>query len=451
MENNTADIWDRAKKVLKMQINDADFNTWILNMSPVDMDDNYFLFEVDNDFIKDRIDKTLKESILEAFKIVEPKINKIEIRVEQKKSTKEEFPAEKEKKHETEQRILSIFNGGYNNLNPKYVFDTFIVGKSNEFAHAASEAIARGAKERYNPLFMHGGVGLGKTHLMHAIGNRILKKDPSKKVFYCSSEHFTNDLINSLKNDRMVEFRDKYRKLDVLLIDDIQFIAGKDSTQEEFFHTFNELYNAGKHIILSSDRPPKEVDNLEKRLVSRFEWGLIADIQQPDYETRVAILKKKAETENLEISEEVLRYIAEAVNSNIRELEGALNRIVARASILKKEINVELVEELFYDIIKTKSKVITKEKIINVISEYYNIPLEEMKSTKRKKDIAKARQVAMYFLRDILQLPFMAIGEVFGGKDHTTVMHSVSKVEAEMKSNKYFNKDMISIKEKIVS
>ena len=225
MENNTADIWDRAKKVLKMQINDADFNTWILNMSPVDMDDNYFLFEVDNDFIKDRIDKTLKESILEAFKIVEPKINKIEIRVEQKKSTKEEFPAEKEKKHETEQRILSIFNGGYNNLNPKYVFDTFIVGKSNEFAHAASEAIARGAKERYNPLFMHGGVGLGKTHLMHAIGNRILKKDPSKKVFYCSSEHFTNDLINSLKNDRMVEFREKYRKLDVLLIDDIQFIA----------------------------------------------------------------------------------------------------------------------------------------------------------------------------------------------------------------------------------
>jgi chromosomal replication initiator protein len=450
MENNTADIWERAKKVLKMQIDESDYLSWIQNMKPVDMDDNYFLFEVDNVFIKDRIDKNFKDDIIRAFEIVDPRINKIEIRVEEKKVQKEESYNEKTKK-EPEQRTLSIFNGGYNNLNAKYVFDTFIVGKSNEFAHAAAEAIARGAKERYNPLFMHGGVGLGKTHLMHAIGNRILKKDPSKKVFYCSSEHFTNDLINSLKNDRMVEFRDKYRKLDVLLIDDIQFIAGKDSTQEEFFHTFNELYNAGKHIILSSDRPPKEVDNLEKRLVSRFEWGLIADIQQPDYETRVAILKKKAETENLEISEDVLRYIAEAVNSNIRELEGALNSIVAKASIMKKEINVELVEELFYDLIKTKSKVITKDKIIIAISEYYNIPLEDMKSTKRKKDIAKARQVAMYFLREILQLPFMAIGELFGGKDHTTVMHSVSKVESEMKSNKYFNKDMASIKEKIVS
>lgn len=450
MENNTADIWERAKKVLKMQIDESDYLSWIQNMKPVDMDDNYFLFEVDNVFIKDRIDKNFKDDIIRAFEIVDPRINKIEIRVEEKKVQKEESYIEKTKK-EPEQRTLSIFNGGYNNLNPKYVFDTFIVGKSNEFAHAAAEAVARGAKERYNPLFMHGGVGLGKTHLMHAIGNRILKKDPSKKVFYCSSEHFTNDLINSLKNDRMVEFRDKYRKLDVLLIDDIQFIAGKDSTQEEFFHTFNELYNAGKHIILSSDRPPKEVDNLEKRLVSRFEWGLIADIQQPDYETRVAILKKKAETENLEISEEVLRYIAEAVNSNIRELEGALNSIVAKASIMKKEINIELVEELFYDLIKTKSKVITKDKIITVISEYYNIPLDDMKSTKRKKDIAKARQVAMYFLREILQLPFMAIGELFGGKDHTTVMHSVSKIEAEMKSNKYFNKDMSSIKEKIVS
>ena len=317
MENNTADIWERTKKVLKMQIEESEYNSWILNLKPVDMDDNYFLFEVDNLFIKDRIDKTLKEDIIRAFEIVEPKVNKIEIRVEEKMVQKDELFIEKIKK-EPEQKTLSIFNGGYNNLNPKYIFDTFIVGKSNEFAHAAAEAIARGAKERYNPLFLHGGVGLGKTHLMHAIGNRILKKDPSKKVFYCSSEHFTNDLINSLKNDRMVEFREKYRKLDVLLIDDIQFIAGKDSTQEEFFHTFNELYNAGKHIILSSDRPPKEVDNLEKRLVSRFEWGLIADIQPPDYETRVAILKKKAETENIEISEEVLRYIAETVNSNIR-------------------------------------------------------------------------------------------------------------------------------------
>lgn len=352
---------------------------------------------------------------------------------------------------ESDQKSFSIFSGEYNNLNPKYIFETFIVGKSNEFANAASDAVARGAKAGYNPLFLHGGVGLGKTHLMHAIGNKILKKDGNKKVYYCSSEQFTNDLINSLKNDKMIEFREKYRKLDVLLIDDIQFIAGKDSTQEEFFHTFNELYNAGKQIILSSDRPPKEVDNLEKRLVSRFEWGLIADIQPPDYETRVAILKKKAELDNIDISEEVLRHIAETINSNIRELEGALNRIVARASLLKRTISIELVEEIFYDVIKSRSKIITKDKIISIISEHYNVSVEDIKSKKRKKDIAKARQIAMYFMRESLGMAFMAIGEVFGGKDHTTVMHSVSKVEADMKSNKYFAKDITSIKEKLSS
>lgn len=451
MDNNLNDIWDRVTKVIKMQISEADYNTWILNLTPVELDEDYFVFEVDNEFIKDRIIKNYIEKINEAFKIVEPKVKKIEIRVNEKRFEVEKVLNEDNNSKESDQKSFSIFSGEYNNLNPKYIFETFIVGKSNEFANAASDAVARGAKAGYNPLFLHGGVGLGKTHLMHAIGNKILKKDGNKKVYYCSSEQFTNDLINSLKNDKMIEFREKYRKLDVLLIDDIQFIAGKDSTQEEFFHTFNELYNAGKQIILSSDRPPKEVDNLEKRLVSRFEWGLIADIQPPDYETRVAILKKKAELDNIDISEEVLRHIAETINSNIRELEGALNRIVARASLLKRTISIELVEEIFYDVIKSRSKIITKDKIILIISEHYNVSVEDIKSKKRKKDIAKARQIAMYFMRESLGMAFMAIGEVFGGKDHTTVMHSVSKVEADMKSNKYFAKDITSIKEKLSS
>ena len=451
MDNNLNDIWDRVTKVIKMQISEADYNTWILNLTPVELDEDYFVFEVDNEFIKDRIIKNYIEKINEAFKIVEPKVKKIEKRVNEKRFEVEKVLNEDNNSKESDQKSFSIFSGEYNNLNPKYIFETFIVGKSNEFANAASDAVARGAKAGYNPLFLHGGVGLGKTHLMHAIGNKILKKDGNKKVYYCSSEQFTNDLINSLKNDKMIEFREKYRKLDVLLIDDIQFIAGKDSTQEEFFHTFNELYNAGKQIILSSDRPPKEVDNLEKRLVSRFEWGLIADIQPPDYETRVAILKKKAELDNIDISEEVLRHIAETINSNIRELEGALNRIVARASLLKRTISIELVEEIFYDVIKSRSKIITKDKIISIISEHYNVSVEDIKSKKRKKDIAKARQIAMYFMRESLGMAFMAIGEVFGGKDHTTVMHSVSKVEADMKSNKYFAKDITSIKEKLSS
>lgn len=269
MDNNLNDIWDRVTKVIKMQISEADYNTWILNLTPVELDEDYFVFEVDNEFIKDRIIKNYIEKINEAFKIVEPKVKKIEIRVNEKRFEVEKVLNEDNNTKESDQKSFSIFSGEYNNLNPKYIFETFIVGKSNEFANAASDAVARGAKAGYNPLFLHGGVGLGKTHLMHAIGNKILKKDGNKKVYYCSSEQFTNDLINSLKNDKMIEFREKYRKLDVLLIDDIQFIAGKDSTQEEFFHTFNELYNAGKQIILSSDRPPKEVDNLEKRFVAR--------------------------------------------------------------------------------------------------------------------------------------------------------------------------------------
>lgn len=457
MNELASKVWSRVLIVLKLKISESDYNSWLLNVRPVSLDERFLTVEVDNNFIKERIESKFKTRIVEI-------LNEILI-LEGYKDLNIVVKEEREQNFETKQLAIETFNveeelksstrtynlSTANNLNPKYVFRKFIVGKSNEFADAASEAVAKAPGKVYNPLFIYGGVGLGKTHLMHAIGNHVLKNDKNKKIYYCSSEQFTNDMIHSLKNDKMSEFREKYRKLDVLLIDDIQFIAGKDSTQEEFFHTFNELHQSGKQIVMSSDRPPKEIDKIEKRLVSRFEWGLIADVQPPDYETRVAILTNKAEQEGIDVSEEVLRYIAEAINSNIRELEGALNRIAAKASLLKKEITVDLVEEIFYDVLKNKTKIVSKEKIINTVSEFYNISIEEMKSTKRKREITKARQIAMFLLREILQMSFVAIGELFGGKDHTTVMHSVSKVEDDIKANKYFGKDISTIREKIVS
>ncbi|BDU49432.1 chromosomal replication initiator protein DnaA [Haliovirga abyssi] len=461
-EMNAVEVWKRILKILKWNINETDYNSWMLNVKPIDLTEDKLILEVDNKFIKDRIESKFKEKIIEILNeiLILKGYKDLEFRIKENEDNKlffqkEEEPIKQEKKESKQSKQYKIqqnlFSKGYYNLNDKYLFNNFIVGKSNEFAHAASEAVANAPGKVYNPLFIYGGVGLGKTHLMHAIGNSVLKNNSNKKVYYCSSEQFTNDLINSLKNDKMMEFRSKYRKLDLLLIDDIQFIAGKDSTQEEFFHTFNELHQAGKQIVLSSDRPPKEIDNVEKRLVSRFEWGLIADIQQPDYETRVAILSKKAEMENIKISKEVLEFIAETINSNIRELEGNLNRIVAKASILKKEINIDLVKDVFYDVVKRNNKVVNKDKIIKVVSEYYEISIEDMISSKRKKDIAKSRQVAMYLLRDILSESFSAIGGIFGGKDHTTVMHSVSKIEKDMKENKYFEKDIMSLKEKILN
>ncbi|MGM0508401.1 MAG: chromosomal replication initiator protein DnaA [Fusobacteriota bacterium] len=463
MKDKSKDVWNRVLKMLQWSTSESDYNSWLLNVIPVLLDSDCLVVEVDNNFIKDRIEKKFKDKIIEILnevlvlrdgftdlKIQVKQSNKIE-EDDMNMSNKEEKIEEISDEDDDKEKPLNLFNNNKYNLKRRSTFENFVVGKSNEFAEAASEAVARMPGKVYNPLFIHGGVGLGKTHLMHAIGNYILNNDSSKKIFYCSSEQFTNDLIKSLKNDKMQQFRSKYRKLDVLLIDDIQFLAGKDSTQEEFFHTFNELHQLGKQIVISSDRSPKEIKNVGKRLVSRFEWGLIADIQQPDFETRVAILNNKVETENIKLSEEVINYIAESVNSNIRELEGALNRIVARASLLKKRITVELVEEILYDVLKNKSKLVTKEKIINVVSKHYDIPVEQMKSKRRKKRIAKSRQVAMYFLRNMLQLPFAAIGDIFGGKDHTTVMHSVSKIEKEKKEKKFFEKDLAMLRERIES
>lgn len=325
------------------------------------------------------------------------------------------------------------------NLNPKYTFETFVVGSNNRFAHAASVAVAESPGKEYNPLFLYGGVGLGKTHLMHSVAHYILQKDPSKKVLYVTSEVFTNELIESIRNGNntsMTKFREKYRNIDVLLIDDIQFIIGKESTQEEFFHTFNALHGANKQIILSSDRPPKDLETLEPRLQSRFEWGLIADISSPDYETRMAILRKKEEIDGYNIDDEVIRYIATNIKSNIRELEGALNKLVALSNLEKREINISMAEEVLKDIISPNSKrEITPQYIMDVVAEHYGVSSSDIIGGKRNAEIVVPRQIVMYLCREITDTPYKAIGILLGNRDHSTIISGDNKIREKLKAN----------------
>lgn len=339
------------------------------------------------------------------------------------------------------------------NLNPKYIFDTFVVGANNNLAHAASLAVAESPGEIYNPLFIYGGVGLGKTHLMHSIGHFVLKNNPKAKVLYVTSEKFTNELIDAIRNKNNVsptEFREKYRNNDVLLIDDIQFIIGKESTQEEFFHTFNSLYEAKKQIIISSDKPPKEIETLEERLRSRFEWGLTVDIQSPNYETRMAILRKKEEMEGYNIDNEVIKYIATNIKSNIRELEGALTKIVALSRLDNKEITVELAEEALKDIISPNDKrEITPELIIQVVADHYGLTPLDICSQKRNKEIVYPRQIVMYLCREMVGTPLQIIGKYLGGRDHTTIIHGIEKITGEVNNNESFHNTIDILKKKI--
>ena len=325
------------------------------------------------------------------------------------------------------------------NLNPKYKFSTFVVGSSNKFAHSACLAVAESPGQTYNPLYLYGGPGLGKTHLMHSIGHFILEQDPEKKVLYVTSEEFTNEVIESIRSGNaasMTKLREKYRTVDVLMVDDVQFIIGKESTQEEFFHTFNVLHSARKQIILSSDKPPKEMETLDERFRSRFEWGLIADIQPPDYETRMAILRKNAESCARPINEEIIKYIATNIKSNIRELEGAFNKIVAAGRLNQVDLTLSLAEEALKDVIyPNKSRQITPELIINVVSEHFNIKPEDICSKKRNSEFVQPRQIGMYLCRELTATSYVNIGKLLGKKDHTTIIHGVNKITAEMKTN----------------
>lgn len=313
------------------------------------------------------------------------------------------------------------------NLNPRYTFDTFVVGPTNKMAHAVSVAVAESPGGAYNPLFLYGGAGLGKTHLMHSIAHHIINNRPDLRVLYVTSEKFTNELIDSLKHDKNKEFRDKYRNIDVLLIDDIQFIIGKESTQEEFFHTFNELHEAKKQIVISSDKHPREIATLEERLRSRFEWGITADIQPPDYETKMAILKKRAELEHLDINQEVMQYVATNINSNIRELEGALNKIYVFANLEKKPVTLELAENALKDTIECQKEV-TPQLIMDVVAEHYNISVSDIISKKKNKEIANPRQICMYLSRKYTDYSLQNIGKIMGNRDHTTVIHGHDKI-----------------------
>lgn len=334
---------------------------------------------------------------------------------------------------------VSSLNGSNSNLNPNYTFETFVVGGNNRFAQSAALAVAESPGETYNPLYIYGGPGLGKTHLMHSIGHFILDKNPDAKVLYVTSEEFTNEVIDSIRNGNassMSKFRDKYRKVDVLMIDDIQFIIGKESTQEEFFHTFNALQTQGKQIILTSDRPPKEMEILEERIRSRFEWGLMADIGIPDYETRMAILRKKAESDNFNIDDEILNYIANNIKSNVRELEGALNKLLAYNNLVKTEITMDIAKQELQNIITPdKPREITPQLIIEVVTEHFNISMDQMVSKSRSSDIAKPRQIAMFLCNKMTDSSLDVIGSFLGGRDHSTIIHGIKKVKEEYETN----------------
>ncbi|MCY6958210.1 chromosomal replication initiator protein DnaA [Clostridium brassicae] len=425
-------LWTKTLNIIKGELTEVSFNTWIKCIVPLSIENDTIKLEVPNDFTRGILESRYKSLIINAIKLLTSKRYKIEFFI-----SSGEIAFDLNNSPRSSNRDNIIVNDEMScTLNPKYTFDSFVIGNSNRFAHAASLAVAEAPAKAYNPLFIYGGVGLGKTHLMHAIGHYILKHNPKAKVVYVSSEKFTNELINSIKDDKNVDFRNKYRNVDVLLIDDIQFIAGKERTQEEFFHTFNALYEADKQIILSSDRPPKEIPTLEDRLRSRFEWGLIADIQVPDFETRIAILKKKADVENLNIPNEVMVYIATKIKSNIRELEGALIRIVAFSSLTNKEISVELAAEALKDIISNEqNKQITIDLIQDTVANYFNLKVEELKSSRRTRNIAFPRQIAMYLSRKLTDMSLPKIGEEFGGRDHTTVIHAYEKISTNLKKD----------------
>jgi chromosomal replication initiator protein len=429
MQNELTEILNEAKELLKDEMTKISYDTWIKNLEIVGKEGNTYILGVTSDLQRDAIMNRNYDLVLNTFKYITNSECDIAVR-------EVGYVSNSQEQSSTATDSVSSISGYSNSfLNPKYTFDTFVVGNSNRFAHAAALAVAEAPATSYNPLFLYGGVGLGKTHLMHAIGNEILKHDHSAKILYVTSEKFTNQLINAIKDNTNEAFRNCYRNVDVLLIDDIQFIAGKERIQEEFFHTFNTLHESGKQIILSSDRPPKEIKLLEDRLKSRFEWGLIADISNPDYETRLAILRKKAQSDNIIIDDMILSNIATKIDTNIRELEGVLNKMIAKASLTHSPLTLEMAEKAINDIVSQKEKIVSPEAIQETVAKYFNISAKDLKSSKRSNDLAYPRQIAMYLCRDVAQMQLTKIGECFGKRDHTTVMHACRKIDSEIKEN----------------
>jgi chromosomal replication initiator protein len=419
--NDIKNIWKKTLEIIEQRISGPSFETWLKDTEALSLINDNLLVTVPTDFVKEWLENRYSPLICDVLE----EVTGMRLHVTFTVGTAAKMP------HFSRDDEISSAQ-----LNPKYTFESFVIGNSNRFAHAAALAVAEAPAKAYNPLFIYGGVGLGKTHLMHAIGHFVHRHYPHFKVVYLSTEKFTNEFINSIRDNRTVDFRNKYRTVDVLLIDDIQFLAGKESTQEEFFHTFNALHENNKQIIVSSDRQPREIPTLEDRLRSRFEWGLITDIQPPDLETRAAILRKKAEIEQINISNENILLIANKIVTNIRELEGALTRIKAYSSLTGHPIDEALIEKTLKDLLPSPDEEpISIAKIQRVVADYFNLSIEDMKAKKRTNAVAHPRQIAMYLCRELTDLSLPKIGEEFGGRDHTTVMHAQDKIRSSIETN----------------
>ncbi len=430
--NPDNNIWQKALGVIKKELNSQSFDTWFGPTTLIATSPNSITVAVPNKFFKEWLIEHYHPLIRRTLEVISGEKISVKFVIQPKEKKEgtaffvEHRPAPRKE----------------NTLNPKYSFDAFVVGPGNRFAHAASLAVARSPAKAYNPFFIYGSVGLGKTHLLQAIAQHILEKNESANVVYISSERFTNQLIKAIQNKTTTSFRQKYRRVDALLIDDIHFIAGKESTQEEFFHTFNTLHDAHKQIVLTSDRPPKEIPRLEERLISRFEWGLITDIQPPDLETRIAILKKKAEKEVMDVPDDVMFFIASKIKSNIRELEGALIRVIAYTALMGSEITVQLTKEILRDALDEEEKRVTIDLIQKRVAEYFDIRMSDMRAKKRTQAIAFPRQIAMYLVRDLTEHSLPEIGEYFGGRDHTTILHAYNKIKDQIKKDQKLKKTL---------
>ena len=444
--------WDQILQTVKVEheLSEISFKTWLQPLQLHEITDTTVTILVPNeqmaiDYISKKYTFPLKVAIAECT----GKEYNIEFILPEQAAAQLEAKKKVAAVNNVDNSVLAERAG----LNPKYTFDTFVVGNNNKFAHAASLAVAESPGKMYNPLFIHGGAGLGKTHLMHSIAHFVLNQNPEKKVLYVTSETFTNELIDAIRNGNntaMTKFREKYRSVDVLLIDDIQFIIGKEATQEEFFHTFNDLHGNKKQIIISSDKPPKDIVTLEARLRSRFEWGLIADISSPDFETRMAILHKKEENDGYNIDNEVIKYIAMHIKSNIRELEGALNKLVALSNLEKREITVELAEEALKDIVSPdEKKEVTPALIVNTVAEHFHVSVDDIRSNKRNNEIVVPRQIAMYLCNTMTSVGLKKIGSEIGGRDHSTVLHGSKKISDEMKTSDDMRKTIEILQKKI--
>ena len=453
MEIDKDELLVKIKDTLKGEVSSISYDTWISSLGIKSIDDNNIVFTTLSEYQRDFIENRFKDLLFNTIKYITNKEYTFSV-IDLSKKDKDgnEDGEEGDIITDTSSSVPeSELESNHQTLNPKYTFDTFVVGNNNRFAHAAALAVGNEPGKSYNPLFLYGGVGLGKTHLMQAIGNRIIEENRKANVLYVTSEKFTNQLVNSIKDNKTEMFRNKYRNIDVLLIDDIQFIAGKDRVQEEFFHTFNALREDGKQIIISSDTPPRDIQFLEDRLKSRFEWGLLADISCPDYETRLAILRKKAQDEKIIIDDTILSNIATNIDSNIRELEGVFNKIVARAALTHSPITMEHAELIINEFKLKSEKVISSDFIKETVAKYFSINKNDLASEKRSNDIAFPRQIAMFLCRDVANMSFPQIGKDFGDRDHSTVMHAYNKIKKEVRDKNNTKLIVESVKNIITS